>query len=259
MIGDAALVVSELGAGGNAVRHAAPLPGGVLEVSWTVDAGYVRLRVSDRGGPSVPVRHDAGPEDVRGRGLVIVAALALDWGVVPPGTGAVRRARSGSSCRSRPEPLHLLGQHGRPPLPSAARSRSANAPFVSSSAACQRSACSGRYSSTSSAICSWLHPMARRNASPPSGSASMPIGTGSPCRFSAAKCSPPRSSRSSIAACTASSAGALGRGALHLPRVDQGSVPVQSASTTASIRSAVSISPGRPARWVRPQAAAAAR
>jgi anti-sigma regulatory factor (Ser/Thr protein kinase) len=79
VIGDAALVVSELV--GNAVRHAAPLPGGVLEVSWTVDAGYVRLRVSDGGGPSMPVRHDAGPEDVRGRGLAIVAALALDWGV----------------------------------------------------------------------------------------------------------------------------------------------------------------------------------
>ena len=29
----------------------------------------------------MPVRHDAGPEDVRGRGLAIVAALARDWGV----------------------------------------------------------------------------------------------------------------------------------------------------------------------------------
>ncbi len=30
---------------------------------------------------SLPVRHDAGPEDIRGRGLTIVAALARDWGV----------------------------------------------------------------------------------------------------------------------------------------------------------------------------------
>jgi len=79
VVGDATLVVSELV--GNAVRYAAPLPGGVLEVSWTIDSGCVRLRVSDGGGVSVPVRHDAGPEDVRGRGLAIVAALARDWGV----------------------------------------------------------------------------------------------------------------------------------------------------------------------------------
>jgi anti-sigma regulatory factor (Ser/Thr protein kinase) len=86
VIADATLVVSELV--GNAVRYAAPLPGGVLEVSWTVDAGLVRLRVSDGGGPSVPARHDAGPEDVRGRGLAIVAALARDWGVELSANGA---------------------------------------------------------------------------------------------------------------------------------------------------------------------------
>jgi anti-sigma regulatory factor (Ser/Thr protein kinase) len=79
VIGDATLVVSELV--GNSVRYAIPLPGGVLEVSWTVDPDCLRLQVSDGGGRSVPVRHDAGPEDVRGRGLAIVAALARDWGV----------------------------------------------------------------------------------------------------------------------------------------------------------------------------------
>ena len=79
VIGDATLVVSELV--GNSIRYATPLPGGVLEVSWSVDPGCVRLRVSDGGGPSVPARYDAGPEDVRGRGLAIVAALARDWGV----------------------------------------------------------------------------------------------------------------------------------------------------------------------------------
>lgn len=79
VIGDAALVLSELV--GNAVRYGRPLPGGVLEVSWSLDGDSLWLRVSDGGGPSVPVRHQAGPEDVRGRGLAIVAALARDWGV----------------------------------------------------------------------------------------------------------------------------------------------------------------------------------
>jgi two-component sensor histidine kinase len=79
VIGDATLVVSELV--GNSIRYATPLRGGVLEVSWSVDPGCLRLRVSDGGGRSVPARHDAGPEDVRGRGLAIVAALARDWGV----------------------------------------------------------------------------------------------------------------------------------------------------------------------------------
>jgi serine/threonine-protein kinase RsbW len=79
VVGDATLVASELV--GNAVRYARPLAGGVLEVSWTVTADCIRLQVTDGGGPSVPRRHDAGPADVRGRGLAIVAALARDWGV----------------------------------------------------------------------------------------------------------------------------------------------------------------------------------
>jgi anti-sigma regulatory factor (Ser/Thr protein kinase) len=87
VVADATLVVSELV--GNAVRYAAPLPGGVLEVSWAIDPDSVRLRVSDGGGPSVPARYEAGPEDIRGRGLAIVAALARDWGVelAPNGAG----------------------------------------------------------------------------------------------------------------------------------------------------------------------------
>lgn len=79
VVGDATLVVSELV--GNAVRYARPLDGGVLEVSWSIDSGCVRLRVSDGGGPSVPLARNAGPEDVRGRGLAIVTALARAWGV----------------------------------------------------------------------------------------------------------------------------------------------------------------------------------
>jgi serine/threonine-protein kinase RsbW len=90
VVGDAALVVSELV--GNAVRYGRPLPGDVLEVSWSLEGDFLRLRVSDGGGPSVPMRHEAGPEDVRGRGLTIVAALARDWGV--------EQARNGSGPMS---------------------------------------------------------------------------------------------------------------------------------------------------------------
>jgi anti-sigma regulatory factor (Ser/Thr protein kinase) len=79
VVGDAALVLSELV--GNAIRYGRPLPGGVLEVSWSLGHDSLWLRVTDGGGPSVPMRHEAGPEDVRGRGLAIVAALARDWGV----------------------------------------------------------------------------------------------------------------------------------------------------------------------------------
>lgn len=86
VIGDAALVLSELV--GNAVRYGRPLPGDVLEVSWSLGDDCLRLRVSDGGGPSVPMRHEAGPEDVRGRGLAIVAALASDWGVEQNSNGA---------------------------------------------------------------------------------------------------------------------------------------------------------------------------
>jgi anti-sigma regulatory factor (Ser/Thr protein kinase) len=84
-VGDAALVVSELV--GNAVRYGRPLPGDVLEVSWSLEGDCLRLRVSDGGGPSVPMRHEAGPEDVRGRGLAIVAELARNWGVEQSSNG----------------------------------------------------------------------------------------------------------------------------------------------------------------------------
>jgi serine/threonine-protein kinase RsbW len=79
VVDDAALLASELV--GNSVRHAYPLPGGVLRVGWEVEAGRVVLRVTDGGGREAPHVRDAGPRDVRGRGLAIVDSLAADWGV----------------------------------------------------------------------------------------------------------------------------------------------------------------------------------
>jgi two-component sensor histidine kinase len=77
---------------GNAVRHAQPLPGGVIHLTWRVDrvTGGIRvhLRVTDGGSALIPTRRAADPDAVDGRGLAIVAALAQRWGVDHDGTGS---------------------------------------------------------------------------------------------------------------------------------------------------------------------------
>jgi len=79
LIEDAALLVSELVT--NAVRYAHPLPGDTLRVSWEYVPGRLLLRVTDGGGRGQPRVRDAGPFDVRGRGLAIVDRVAAAWGV----------------------------------------------------------------------------------------------------------------------------------------------------------------------------------
>lgn len=79
VVENAALVVSELI--GNAVRYGRPLPGNTLRVAWAVEPGCLVLKVSDGGSPRSPRFREAGPSDVRGRGLAIVDALARKWGV----------------------------------------------------------------------------------------------------------------------------------------------------------------------------------
>ncbi|HLL66777.1 MAG TPA: ATP-binding protein [Micromonosporaceae bacterium] len=79
LVADVAAVAAELI--GNAVRHAAPLPGGVIRVDWRVfGAGTVEVRVTDGGSAEPPQVREATPEAVDGRGLTIVAALASRWG-----------------------------------------------------------------------------------------------------------------------------------------------------------------------------------
>lgn len=93
LLADAVSVVAELL--GNAVRHAAPLPGGVIRLSCRmliageVAAGgiSVELRVSDGGAEGAPAQRRADPDAIDGRGLTIVAALARDWGVERDGDG----------------------------------------------------------------------------------------------------------------------------------------------------------------------------
>ncbi|HEU5107294.1 MAG TPA: ATP-binding protein [Micromonosporaceae bacterium] len=89
LLADVAIVVAELV--GNAVRHADPLPGGVLRVAWrlrpTGGGGTVEVRVTDGGAAGRPRIRIVDAEAGDGRGLTIVAALSDRWGVDRDGLG----------------------------------------------------------------------------------------------------------------------------------------------------------------------------
>jgi anti-sigma regulatory factor (Ser/Thr protein kinase) len=91
LLGDVVAVVAELL--GNAVRHAEPLPGGVIRLAVRVgqaigtESAYVVLRVTDGGADREPTARMASPDSVDGRGLAIVSALARRWGVEREGEG----------------------------------------------------------------------------------------------------------------------------------------------------------------------------
>jgi anti-sigma regulatory factor (Ser/Thr protein kinase) len=76
---DVGLVLSELIS--NALRHATPLPGNVVKVSWMLGDDCVEVAVSDGGGPTVPLVNKPTANALGGRGLGIVDRLALRWGV----------------------------------------------------------------------------------------------------------------------------------------------------------------------------------
>jgi two-component sensor histidine kinase len=75
---DVALVISELFS--NALRHAAPLPGAKIRVTWRIDSVTVHLAVSDGGGPTVPELGEPSQGATGGRGLRIVEKLSVRWG-----------------------------------------------------------------------------------------------------------------------------------------------------------------------------------
>jgi len=107
LLADVAIVAAELV--GNAVRHAAPLPGGVLRVAWRLrpsnDGGTVEVRVTDGGAGSQPRIRTVDAEAGDGRGLTIVAALADRWGVDRDGLGQSVWAELSSATSAATSPL----------------------------------------------------------------------------------------------------------------------------------------------------------
>jgi anti-sigma regulatory factor (Ser/Thr protein kinase) len=91
LLADTVAVAAELV--GNAVRHAQPLPGGVIRVAWRLapadasDGVVVEVRVTDGGAEGLPSVRSVGPDSINGRGLTIVNALAESWGVERDGLG----------------------------------------------------------------------------------------------------------------------------------------------------------------------------
>jgi anti-sigma regulatory factor (Ser/Thr protein kinase) len=79
----AQLVITELVS--NVVRHA----GTEMEISLTASPGALRLAVRD-GHPAPPQHHATGGTLAEsGRGLVVIQALASEWGMTPTADGKV--------------------------------------------------------------------------------------------------------------------------------------------------------------------------
>ena len=89
LLADLIAVLAELV--GNSVRHARPLPGGVVRVAWRVrpsaEGPRIQLGVTDGGASTGPRIRTALPDAADGRGLHIVAGLATRWGVERDGMG----------------------------------------------------------------------------------------------------------------------------------------------------------------------------
>ncbi|MET9500447.1 ATP-binding protein [Streptomyces sp. NPDC006622] len=114
------LITAELGT--NAVRHG-HIPGRDFHVQLTLAEGTFRIEVTDtraeRQPPSTPPTPDSTSES--GRGLLLVAALADDWGVTPrpaaPGktVWAELRVRTGGhphTHRVAPRPTDSVSTYG---------------------------------------------------------------------------------------------------------------------------------------------------
>ena len=63
-----------------ALQHGKPLPGQAIRAAWDLDAGRVRVSVSDGGGATEPELGEPTPTTIGGRGLRIVARLSRHWG-----------------------------------------------------------------------------------------------------------------------------------------------------------------------------------
>lgn len=83
---EGALVVSELVT--NSVRAGTR----EVEVALSVTSTHLEVRVCDDGG-GWPQQRQAGTADVTGRGLLLVSAIATEWGAEPQPRGKVVWAR----------------------------------------------------------------------------------------------------------------------------------------------------------------------
>jgi serine/threonine-protein kinase RsbW len=77
LIDDARIVISELVA--NSVRHAQPLPGGDIEITWGLERRGLAITVTDGGSGTRPRKVQAASSALAGRGMAIVESLALTW------------------------------------------------------------------------------------------------------------------------------------------------------------------------------------
>ena len=95
LLADLVAVLAELV--GNAVRHADPLPGGVVRVAWrlrpTATGTGLSVRVTDGGAGAGPRMRAAGTDAVDGRGLHIVAGVGQSLGGRPGRPRAERLGR----------------------------------------------------------------------------------------------------------------------------------------------------------------------
>ncbi|HVV77424.1 MAG TPA: SpoIIE family protein phosphatase [Mycobacteriales bacterium] len=97
VVDDVALIAAELIA--NALQHGGPPVSVVVEG----DAERIRIEVSD-GNPRPPVRPAPNPTNMTGRGLALIDALAVEWGVEPDsGIGKVVWAEIAGSREEREE------------------------------------------------------------------------------------------------------------------------------------------------------------
>jgi anti-sigma regulatory factor (Ser/Thr protein kinase) len=80
---DTMLVISELVS--NAVKHAAPLPGGEVRVRCSISQDNVRLEITDGGAVTRPSASVATVLAMGGRGLDIVRTISRQWGVSKDG------------------------------------------------------------------------------------------------------------------------------------------------------------------------------
>ncbi|MFC4333928.1 ATP-binding protein [Salininema proteolyticum] len=63
----------------NAVRHADPLPGGVIELSYRLTPEAIAVSVTDGGSPHRPAVRSIDLSSPGGRGLYLVSQLADSW------------------------------------------------------------------------------------------------------------------------------------------------------------------------------------